>query len=101
MHKLLERQIKTTLGGIDPTNLTSGWQRFFDALNSTYQHVDEDRTLLTRSLELSSREHLELNRRLKEEAAEVNLRLAEMQKQNAAQQQTIDELTRELATLKK
>lgn len=70
MHKVLERQIKKTYGGLDtiPLELRS----FLDIIGATYEHFDEDRSLLERSLELSSKELIENNQRLRIEIEKVN-----------------------------
>jgi len=63
MHKLLERQIKNILGqGV----ISEETQRLINEIDTTYQSYDEDHVLLERSLELSSKEMVEINRRLKE-----------------------------------
>ncbi|MFH1063081.1 MAG: EAL domain-containing protein [Candidatus Omnitrophota bacterium] len=54
IHSLLDRQIKKYLGGAK--NLIQEQQRFFEAVNATYNYADEERKLLERSLELSSQE---------------------------------------------
>lgn len=64
MHRALERQIKRYIGDMA---IPSQWKAFLDAINTTYVHFDEDRTLLDHSLELSSKEFLEVNKRLARE----------------------------------
>ncbi len=79
MHRILERQIKRYLGehAVIPPKLKA----LLESISETYTHLDEDRALLDRSLETSSKEFLENNRRL--EAARVEV---EQQAQNLAQQ---------------
>jgi diguanylate cyclase (GGDEF)-like protein/PAS domain S-box-containing protein len=58
-HNLLERQIKKYFGG-SPA-FTGKWQEFIDAVNNAYIQSDVDRSMLERSLDLSSRELLQAN----------------------------------------
>ena len=59
VHSLLKRQIKVHLdeGG----RLFPGIQSFIDAVNEAYHEFDADRSMLERSLELSSQELVEAN----------------------------------------
>jgi serine phosphatase RsbU (regulator of sigma subunit) len=63
-NKLLERQLKRYLKGarIDSPE----WQQLLSAISQAYDHHDEDRILIERSLELSSHELTEANRSLLE-----------------------------------
>lgn len=63
MHQTLQRQIKKAFG--DQVPHISGWDSFVESISKTYEHFDEDRTLLERSLELSSREMTELNEKIR------------------------------------
>lgn len=62
MHRLLERQLRKTLGR------TAGFpldlQALLDAVDIAYRQGDEDRTMLERSMNLSSRELMERNAEL-------------------------------------
>lgn len=101
MHKLLERQIKHSLGDIEVANLTSGWKKFLDAVSETYAHSDEDRTLLTRSLDLSSEEHSELNKHLQNEVDAARAHAQEIENLKVAQGLALLELKKEIEELKK
>jgi diguanylate cyclase (GGDEF)-like protein/PAS domain S-box-containing protein len=59
MHNLLKRQCKRHLGTVN--TLLGEWQPFLDAVNEAYMQSDTDRTMLERSLELSSLELLVAN----------------------------------------
>lgn len=74
MNKLLERQIKNIFGDVNkiPPQLSS----FIQVLNSTYDGFDQDRNLTQRSMELSSRELLDTNQRLREESERQKALLA-------------------------
>ena len=66
MHKLLKRQLKRQLGETD--TLPGAWQAFLAAVNEVYVQADADRTMLERSLELSSLELLMANETLQHQA---------------------------------
>lgn len=59
LHSLLRRQIKKYFGASDAP--PQDCQAFIDAVNEAYRQFDEDRAMLERSLDLSSRELLEAN----------------------------------------
>lgn len=68
MHKLLQRQIDKYLkpaGGM-PEALAA----FLKAVSESYDHYEKDRKMLERSIELSSKEMIELNKQLRNEAEE-------------------------------
>ena len=86
--------------------LSPEWRKFLDAISETYVHFDEDRTLLTRSIEISSKELTTINQRLKaenkatteraEEAAKLNelmvnreLKMIELKKEIAQLQEAL------------
>ncbi len=60
-HRLLERQLRKTLGGSPPPEL----EPFLDAIDDAYRQADVDRGLLERSLELTSDELQERSRHLR------------------------------------
>ncbi|MCE1248904.1 MAG: ATP-binding protein [Firmicutes bacterium] len=59
IHKLLKRQLHKYLG--EKENIPDCFAKFIDAVNDAYFQADEDREMLERSLELSSRELLQAN----------------------------------------
>jgi two-component system, cell cycle sensor histidine kinase and response regulator CckA len=63
MHKLLQRQLKRCIGGPAPS--PEEWLAFLAAVNEAYEQSDADRTLLERSLELSSQELTQINESLR------------------------------------
>ncbi|MBP6986466.1 MAG: PAS domain-containing protein [Alphaproteobacteria bacterium] len=65
MHKLLERQLKRIEGSPDclPNNLDQ-WQSFLNRINNYYVETENERYLLQRSMEISSKELMDLNRLL-------------------------------------
>lgn len=65
-NRLLKRQVRRYLGDMD--NLTPEMMKFLEAVNRSYNHYEEDRLLLERSMDISSEELRETNQRLKEEA---------------------------------
>lgn len=62
---VLLRQLKKA-GLLEPTAVPSGeaWNKFLGAVNDYYRHLNDDRALLTRSMELSTNEMDELRRRV-------------------------------------
>jgi len=60
MHKLLQRQLKKTGAVVD--------EKFLELVDQAYKDADEDKKLLERSLEISSREMRELYKKLQESA---------------------------------
>lgn len=66
MNKLLERQVKKTFGDLSrvPQNLLP----FLEIVSQAYDGFEEDRNLMERSLELSSQELTETNKKLRQEA---------------------------------
>ena len=68
MHRILERQLKRFLGSLIP--FPKEWQDLLSAISETYAHFDEDRALIERSLEVSSKELTEINGSLKEKEAD-------------------------------
>jgi PAS domain S-box-containing protein len=70
MHRLLERQVRKCVGTLEAAS--PEWSALIAAVDEAYRQSDEDRLLLERSMELSSRELFERNTALA--AAEANYR---------------------------
>ncbi len=64
MHRILQRQIKRLMG--EMVDIPPKWATFLDVVSDTYFDFDKDYQLLSRSLELSSKEFSENNRLLLE-----------------------------------
>ncbi|KTD24727.1 Two-component sensor histidine kinase [Legionella lansingensis] len=65
LHKLLARQItRTGMTTDDVPNSLEKWQEFLLRINKTYQEADQERYLLDRSIDISSREMMVLNEKL-------------------------------------
>ncbi len=71
-NKLLERQIKRYLKGVSIDS--PEWKQMLSAISQAYDHHDEDRILIERSLELSSKELTEANRSLQEASLIIALK---------------------------
>lgn len=69
MHKILERQAKKFFDSLGPVCDSKELKAFLEDINTTYEHFDEDRYLLERSLELSSKELVAINKNLETEKA--------------------------------
>ncbi len=65
MNQLLKRQIQKYFGNIDtiPEDLIS----LFDSISDAYDGFEKDRNLIERSLELSSKELMDVNKKLRDE----------------------------------
>ncbi|KTD13282.1 sensor histidine kinase [Legionella jamestowniensis] len=65
LHKLLLRQLNRAQIEVDnlPSDLKQ-WQEFISRVNKTYQETDQERYLLERSMNISSREMMLLNEKL-------------------------------------
>ncbi len=102
MHKILERQIKKIFGSTD--SIPKSLEAFLKLVDDAYKNADEDRLLIERSLEISSKELLEANSKMREEAGVLKGNIGELEKMN---QLMIDrelkmiELKKEIAILKK
>jgi len=59
MHNLLKRQLKKYFGEF--FRIPAEWQTFVEAVNAAYLQSDTDRSMLERSLDLSSQELLQAN----------------------------------------
>ena len=79
MHRLLERQIRKYL---ENEKIPGGFTRLFAAISDTYTHFDEDRRLIERSLELSSKEMNEKNELLNAEIAKAKQSTDEFRRLN-------------------
>lgn len=65
IHHLLARQLRRIrLDPDNPPQTTSEWQEFLSKIDKTYQESDQERYLLERSMEISSRELMGLNEKL-------------------------------------
>lgn len=70
MHRILEKQIKQCLG--EHVVVTPELKAFFELVSATYTHLDEDRVLLNRSLDISSKEFEENNRRFEKSELKIS-----------------------------
>lgn len=62
LHPLVQRQLKRSFG--DSFEIPDSWKKFIGFVNEAYCESDTDRTMLERSLELSSQELLQANSEL-------------------------------------
>lgn len=67
MHPLLKRQLRRYAPGETP----EGLEKFLSAVSDAYEHMDEDRGMLERTLDLASAELTERNRELLRSNAEL------------------------------
>ncbi len=76
MNRLLLRQIKRSLGGLD--KVPPEMMPLLDAISKSYDHSSEDRTLLERAMDISSEELYEANLQLRTEAEKQRQALAKL-----------------------
>ncbi len=69
MNKLLERQLQKYLG--DSKAIDDNIKALLKAISESYDHYEKDRKLIERSIELSSKEMIELNTELKKEKEDL------------------------------
>ena len=81
MHRVLERQIRRFLSSVKTEDLSADWQALISAISDTYEHFDDDRELLSRSLELSSKEFVEINKKLGQQNEIIQQKVAEKTKE--------------------
>jgi chromosome segregation ATPase len=101
MNKLLERQLKKIFGDLErvPPHI----EAFLGLVSETYDHAEEDRTMIERSLEISSRELGELNKKTREESEKLKENLAALERMNKLmvdRELKMIELKKEIASLK-
>lgn len=70
-HKTIERQLEKYLGA--GYQITPELAVFFEAVSKTYEGYDEDKRLIERSLELSSKEMTQLNTSLRESFDKIRI----------------------------
>ena len=68
-HKLLQRQIKKIFG--DSPKITQKYNTLLEVVSETYQHYEEDRLRLERSMEISAKELVEANQVLVSQKIEL------------------------------
>lgn len=88
MHPILERQIKRCFG--EHFIIPSQWAGLLHAVSDTYRDHDEDRALLNRSLEISSKEFLENSHLLQESKAKIERQAKDLSFQVADRTRQLD-----------
>jgi PAS domain S-box-containing protein len=76
LNKLLERQIMKHLGGME--NIPESCITLFEAISQSYEHYEKDRSMLERSIGISSDEMIRLNQQLKVESNALKRTNAEL-----------------------
>ena len=71
MHKLLARQLRRLANVRDESEIPDAWRPLMAAVDDAYQSFDDDRRLLERSLDLTSRELLQRNQDLERSNREL------------------------------
>ena len=71
LSRLLKRQLKKSFGSME--EVPDGIWQFVQAVNQSYEHYESDRQLLERTMEISSKELTESNKKLVEDAKKHRL----------------------------
>ena len=101
-HHLLERQIKKAYG--EGVQFSAKELALFSLISEYYQHADDDRALIERSLEISSSELSEINEQLRNKIKTAQNRAQEMEKLNKlmiGRELKMIELKKQIAALEK
>jgi chromosome segregation ATPase len=101
MNKVLERQLKKIFGGLD--KVPAGLEEFLKLVSSSYDHAEEDRLMIERSLEISSRELGTLNQQTRDESEKLKVSNNELERMNKLmidRELKMIELKKEIAALK-
>src|SRR3989344_6799187 len=98
MHRILERQIKKYAAGQSAHDAPPDWQTLLHAVSDTYEHADEDRALLLRSLELSSKEFAVINERLRSEHDIIEQEVRDRTQELEYERTKLSEIAQHMAT---
>ncbi|HEY4521116.1 MAG TPA: PAS domain-containing sensor histidine kinase [Candidatus Paceibacterota bacterium] len=98
MHRILERQIKKYAAGQSAHDAPPEWQTLLHAVSDTYEHADEDRALLLRSLELSSKEFAVINERLRSEHDIIEQEVRDRTQELEYERTKLSEIAQHMAT---
>jgi hypothetical protein len=80
LHRTLERQVKKYFP--DTKVFSAEMTRFFQTVSDTYESNDQDRELIERSLDLSSKELVGINEKMAKEASALNEKSEELERFN-------------------
>lgn len=98
MHRILERQIKKYAASLSPQDAPPEWQALLQSVSDTYEHADDDRTLLLRSLELSSKEFVVINEKLRSEHAIIEQEVRDRTQELEYERTKLSEIAQHMAT---
>lgn len=98
MHRVLERQYKKYFGDSPITDLPKNIQDLLLTISNTYENSDSDRDLLLRSLDLSSKEFVEVNSTLKKENEIIEKKVQERTSELAEEKTKLNEIAEYMST---
>ncbi|MEI6660003.1 MAG: PAS domain-containing sensor histidine kinase [bacterium] len=90
MHRTLERQFKNAFGDMKPEEVSGNLANLLKLINNTYVHSDEEQVLTSRSLELSSKEFSDLNKKLDSEKKLVEQKVEERTRELKYEQEKLN-----------
>ena len=80
MNKVLERQLKKVFGSLQA--VPKDIEKLLPLVSDAYDHAEEDRAMIERSMEISSKELNELNEKLRSDSASLKKNLDELERMN-------------------
>ena len=80
LHSILMRQLEKL--SIDRNVAPDEYKKLFEVVSDAYTHFDEDKKLVERSLDLSSKELTELNNSMKQSLLNLQAKTDEFEKMN-------------------
>ncbi len=95
MHHLLERQLKKIFG--DNYKTTPEWDALLKVVSVTYENYDNDRLLLERSFDISSKEFSELNSKVLRLLEELNIEKESIERKVVERTHELKDKVEELA----
>lgn len=81
-HSVLERQIKKFLGNVNIDTFPQQWRDLLKVISDTYTHYEEDRALMERSLDISSKELTKSNQKLRVDIQHLNSKSDDLNQMN-------------------
>ncbi len=98
MNRILERQLKRFIGEATLDSMPLPWQELLTAISDTYTHSDDDRSLILRSIDIASKEFVELNKKLKSENEIIEQKVQDRTQELDYERTKLNEIAEHMAT---